>query len=182
MEGSELILDQTTVCWKGECLQIKLNMKVDATINVEFVSGTLESANLPPFVHHRRLITQPGSKEAIDTIQRWQLQCSSDHSCISTVKNNLPNRLLDVMHGGVEPDVVLAETAGQSGHYICLSYVWGDKAQLMTKVANLEEHKKCIPVQNLPKTATEAIEITRRIGVRWLWIDALCIIQDDRRD
>jgi hypothetical protein len=60
--------------------------------------------------------------------------------------------------------------------------VWGDKAQLMTKVANLEEHKKCIPVQNLPKTATEAIEITRRIGVRWLWIDALCIIQDDRRD
>lgn len=42
--------------------------------------------------------------------------------------------------------------------------------------------KKSIPWSAIPKTFSDAIFITRRIGVRYLWIDSLCIIQDDERD
>jgi hypothetical protein len=43
-------------------------------------------------------------------------------------------------------------------------------------------HKKCIRFVNLPKTLQDAVTITRRLGVKYLWVDALCIIQGDKDD
>ncbi|KAJ2989381.1 hypothetical protein NUW58_g3494 [Xylaria curta] len=39
-----------------------------------------------------------------------------------------------------------------------------------------------VKVLNLPKTFEDAVEVTQRLGVRYLWIDSLCIIQDDTTD
>jgi hypothetical protein len=39
-----------------------------------------------------------------------------------------------------------------------------------------------IPVQSMPQTFKDAVKITRKFGIRYLWIDALCILQDSKSD
>jgi hypothetical protein len=66
--------------------------------------------------------------------------------------------------------------------YICLSHCWGHSRILVTTRANIEDHKAEIPWVDLPQTFREAIMVTRKLEIRYLWIDSLCIIQDDADD
>jgi hypothetical protein len=50
--------------------------------------------------------------------------------------------------------------------------------QIKTQRSNYEDYKREIMIASLPKTIRDAIQITRRLGIRFLWIDCLCIIQD----
>lgn len=73
-------------------------------------------------------------------------------------------------------------TKGEKESYICLSHCWGDFQPIRTTTTNIEDHKKSIPWQFLPQTFQDAIDLTRFLSIRYLWIDSLCIIQDDRDD
>ncbi|KAK3949258.1 heterokaryon incompatibility protein-domain-containing protein [Pseudoneurospora amorphoporcata] len=53
---------------------------------------------------------------------------------------------------------------------------------LKTTKATRFAHKECIPLDTLPKTMKDAVSVCRGMGIRYLWIDALCIIQDDQED
>ncbi|KAL8652101.1 MAG: hypothetical protein Q9226_004405 [Calogaya cf. arnoldii] len=48
--------------------------------------------------------------------------------------------------------------------------------------SNFEAWQTAIPNQALMPTFTDAIKVTRGLGLRYLWIDSLCIIQDSKRD
>ena len=97
----------------------------------------------------------------------------------------MPTRLIDV---GSEKQptakIVVSEDLSEEDKrspYLILSYQWGkgnDPARTTTK--NLEERKHEIMFQHLPKTIRDAIEITRLMGIQYLWIDSVCIIQADR--
>ncbi|KAL2165946.1 hypothetical protein VTG60DRAFT_3566 [Thermothelomyces hinnuleus] len=80
--------------------------------------------------------------------------------------------------------VRLVEPApGQTGRYMCLSHSWGGEQVLTTTTANAEEHLTAgIPDDRLPATFRDACDIARRLGVRFLWIDSLCILQDSPAD
>lgn len=67
----------------------------------------------------------------------------------------------------------------EKGLYATLSYCWGGVAQLTTTVSNLQDHLQSIDPTRLPKTITDAIDVCRAIGLRYLWVDALCITQDN---
>ena len=72
---------------------------------------------------------------------------------------------------------------GESGQYICLSHCWGKcENKFLTTKASLEAHKVSIPVDQLPPSMQDAISVTRKFGVRYLWIDSLCIVQDNLED
>ncbi|TEY28612.1 hypothetical protein BOTCAL_1012g00020 [Botryotinia calthae] len=64
--------------------------------------------------------------------------------------------------------------------YICLSYCWGTDGKLLrTTKENIEQHKGQISIDfDMPLVFCDAISVTRKLGVRYLWIDTLCIIQD----
>ena len=57
-----------------------------------------------------------------------------------------------------------------------------DSHLFKTDLQNLEQLKQTIPVKQLPKAIQDAILVTRKLGVRYLWVDALCIIQDSKDD
>ena len=69
--------------------------------------------------------------------------------------------------------------------YVALSYVWGGDGEnsFLTKVDNVEELK--VPGAfkarwaEIPATIQDAITVMQRLGERYLWVDSLCIIQDD---
>jgi hypothetical protein len=93
----------------------------------------------------------------------------------------LPTRLLDVGHlGDHSIRLILSKDLPKTkkNEYVTLSYCWGgSNGAACTTAENLVERMSAIPTPLLPKTLQDAIEITRAFGVRYLWIDALCIIQ-----
>ena len=66
-----------------------------------------------------------------------------------------------------------------------LSHCWGEpdgpRPPKLTN-ANFDSMRKCIPLEVLPRTFKDAIQITRNLGVGYLWIDSQCIIQDSMDD
>ncbi|KAE9374187.1 HET-domain-containing protein, partial [Stipitochalara longipes BDJ] len=90
-----------------------------------------------------------------------------------------PSRLINVGYPGDEM-VYLRDTKGEKGAYITLSYVWGGPARIpKTTTSNINEQKNGILVSSLPQTFQDVITITRKLNVAYVWIDALCIVQDD---
>lgn len=73
---------------------------------------------------------------------------------------------------------MLVESQGSHGQYVALSHTWGKTPRLVTTAENLTDLKLGIAVSFLPKTFQDAIKITRRLKIKYLWIDCLCIIQD----
>ncbi|KAF2652568.1 HET-domain-containing protein, partial [Lophiostoma macrostomum CBS 122681] len=70
----------------------------------------------------------------------------------------------------------------QEGYYTCLSHCWGRTRPFITTKANLEKNRQGIPWEALPKTFQDAVDITRSLGFQYVWIDSLCIVQDDADD
>ena len=98
----------------------------------------------------------------------------------------MPHRLLDVstedLSRGIR--VVEFEANGPSQvPYLTLSYCWGIGRSIpRTTVKSLKAHKENIAWSALPKTFQEAVLFTKKLGVQYLWIDSLCVIQDDVTD
>lgn len=80
------------------------------------------------------------------------------------------------------PQPRLLETHGLKGQYVALSHCWGLNRHIVTNKINLDTHKRSIPFGSLPKTFQDAVVLTKRIGIHYIWIDSLCIIQDDVQD
>ncbi|PVH82441.1 hypothetical protein DL98DRAFT_414873, partial [Cadophora sp. DSE1049] len=68
--------------------------------------------------------------------------------------------------------------------FCALSYLWGGVSMLKTEKRNVERlsQDNGILEEGLPLTIRDAIQFCRKIGWRYLWVDALCIIQDDKVD
>ncbi|KAK3358088.1 heterokaryon incompatibility protein-domain-containing protein, partial [Lasiosphaeria hispida] len=66
--------------------------------------------------------------------------------------------------------------------WCALSYVWGGDQQVKTTQASLHEHYNGIALDRLPQALGDAVRVCRALGVPYLWIDALCIVQDDPAD
>lgn len=79
-----------------------------------------------------------------------------------------------------ESDFNREENRFEYGEYVALSHVWGvGKGLPKTSTKTIESYKRGIAWTSLPRALQEAVVLTRALGIRWLWIDALCLIQDD---
>jgi len=101
----------------------------------------------------------------------------------------MPTRLIDIGYEvSAIPRLVLSSNIGHPQHirYAALSYCWGSEkdaeSQFKTEKASLERRCVGLPSQLTTPATNDAIALTRAIGLRYLWIDALCIIQDDKED
>jgi hypothetical protein len=143
----------------------------------------------------QRFVTQPPiAREPLrDTcrlVEHWINNCCVNHKKCSTAQKEgvplitpLPTRVLE-LSGDPEapPSVRLLYTNGTQGSYCALSHCWGKVEILRTLHKNLEDHYMGIPLAALPKTFRDAALLAWGIGCRFIWIDSLCIIQDDHDD
>jgi hypothetical protein len=102
----------------------------------------------------------------------------------------MPTRVIDVGDGHTA-HLVLTNNIRQGAHYIALSHCWGDvwkdlleeeRDQWSTTPKGVQRKIEGFLVKELPQTFQDAIRVTREIGLQYLWIDSLCIIQGDERD
>ena len=65
---------------------------------------------------------------------------------------------------------------------MALSYCWGNTNSMLTTKNTFEFRKLGMSAQSMPATLRHAIQVCRRLGVKYLWIDSLCILQGDADD
>jgi hypothetical protein len=98
----------------------------------------------------------------------------------SNTSQKLPTRVLDVASN--RDIVFLCESTRQKDKYIALSHTWGTTHRLTLTTSNLAALKDGVLLSQLPKTFRDAAEIARQLKISYVWIDSLCIIQDDPTD
>ncbi|KAK7749117.1 hypothetical protein SLS62_008404 [Diatrype stigma] len=111
--------------------------------------------------------------------------CIREHKNCGRESPLLPTRVLDLGDIGsdvAQPMKIVEMHPGTVGKYVALSYCWGDGNRFRATRSNISELLQGIDEEELPATIRDAIEVTRYLGLRYLWIDALCIIQDDMQD
>lgn len=119
--------------------------------------------------------------KSLTWIARQINACLKKHNtCEDTSVSNLPTRVVDVNYAPQRVRII--STNGASGTYITLSHCWGDPGLMSTKLTahNLEEYmNEGISIEDLSRTFRDAVELTKDLGVSYLWIDSLCIVQAD---
>lgn len=110
--------------------------------------------------------------------------CDSDHDMCNREEKDAqskPTRLVEISQR-----LRLVETADiHSCRYVALSHCWGplkENEKFCTYKSNIEQLKKSIDFDALPRTFRDAVTAARGLGIEYIWIDSLCIIQDDDDD
>jgi hypothetical protein len=127
----------------------------------------------------------PASPECFILAKKWLRQCLESHeACAQRHLGTrlLPTRVIDVRSGIGSDGQRLYLTNRQPGEWLTLSWCWGSTSPLKTILATLDSHIANIPSDDLPPLFMDAINITRRLGYQYLWVDSLCIIQDSKLD
>lgn len=124
-------------------------------------------------------------EERVSFVRSELNDCLSHHESCGHMSSSspedppqLPTRVIDVLDGSTNGDlkVRLIRSNGMKAHYVTLSYCWGGGK---TERSTIQELLQGIAPSRLAKTYEDAIYITRAMGIRYLWIDALCIMQND---
>lgn len=152
-----------------------------------FTGGLLAFTQLGRPVSHRG-----DDPKSFDLMKSWLSHCLLHHSeCRwSSSKDDpiLPSRIIDI--GSSAKPIQLQVRANQKGRWkakwrgkwVALSHRWGQESIIQTVKSNVQQLQENIEYSSLPATFQDAIVITRKLGIRYLWIDSLCIIQDSAED
>ena len=90
----------------------------------------------------------------------------------------LPTRVIDVGLGDNHQPRLHVSQPGERATYLTLSYRWGEgNASAMTTAHNLTSRTARIDLADLPNTIRDAVDVTRAMGISYIWIDAVCIVQ-----
>ncbi|KIN05179.1 hypothetical protein OIDMADRAFT_116151 [Oidiodendron maius Zn] len=129
-------------------------------------------------------LSEAGSESHFKIMRQWLKNCDNNHQKFKCQplgqprKAFLPTRLIDV--GYIESETIrLYETQpADSVKYIALSHPWGkNPPYFCTLRKNVEQHAKGIKTTDLTSTFKDAVQTTRQLGIQYLWIDSICIIQ-----
>ncbi|KAI1114867.1 heterokaryon incompatibility protein-domain-containing protein [Nemania sp. NC0429] len=132
------------------------------------------------------------SYENVTMIEHWIENCLGNHSECSnarTAENWIPKRLLEINDKDSSFEIRLIEPTENKTwlgiKFAALSHVWGDintSPPLRLLSSNIRQLKNGIQGSELPKTFLDAVHVCARLGIRFLWIDSLCIIQNSLDD
>jgi hypothetical protein len=128
------------------------------------------------------------SEHNLHLMSRWLEDCSMKHvGCPSGETDKLPTRVIDVGISSPEcPKPYLFCSHGREGRYAALSHCWGTPSAsnpgFKTETHNYENMRAAIVFETLPALFQDAVLTTWKLGIQYLWIDSICIIQDSKDD
>ncbi|CAN9240915.1 unnamed protein product [Alternaria alternata] len=137
------------------------------------------------------VLPEPESAARFALLRTWLEWCDTNHACNREnvkLQRTSPTRLLYVGH--VDPEVLLLYVPqdNEGVKYTALSHRWGndppskDNPRYCTTDGNIAARLNSFSLSELPKTFQDAVRVTRELGIEYLWIDSLCIIQWNPED
>lgn len=155
-------------------------------------------------IHRRPLYGPRGSDQNTAKIRNWIKDCDEHHEgCWAGMKDLkykapaeaitfLPTRMIDVGNSlnKQHPKLVITSDMQPSASkdepikYMALSYCWGTATSKLLKTTHdtIGSRLEQIELDIMPQTFQDAVAVARSLDIQYLWIDSLCIIQDDDRD
>lgn len=116
-------------------------------------------------------------------VSKWLETCSSHKQCQNLISQSLiPKRLIYLCSDSQKLQLRVSEDIPSRSRYATLSHCWGTLIFETLKMDNLEQLKLEIPQKSLSKSFQDAITVTRKLGLEYIWIDSLCIVQDSVDD
>jgi hypothetical protein len=134
------------------------------------------------FVAARDRILDVASPESYKLALESLENCANSHDKCPKPDSTtiLPDRVIDCSN--TDNPKILLTSGQQQGAYVTLSYVWGG-SQPITTTDNIDEYvREGLDMAKFPQTIRDAVLVTHNIGQRYLWIDALCIMQNSDED
>jgi hypothetical protein len=134
-----------------------------------------------------REILEANSNRNIGLLCRWLYSCidnSEHYQCrrsLTGITDNddtgeyLPSRVIHVGALNGSQPARLYITNREKGRYVALSHRWGKSQKVMTLRKTLGCFTTSLPMDELSMTFEDAIQVTRNLGMSYLWIDSLCI-------
>uniref|UniRef100_A0A8H7KEW6 Heterokaryon incompatibility domain-containing protein n=1 Tax=Bionectria ochroleuca TaxID=29856 RepID=A0A8H7KEW6_BIOOC len=149
----------------------------------ELLLYTTRDDEAASMIKARDRITKLWTEEAFSMAKACIDNCVREHraNCppLQTM-SLLPDRVIDCANTS-NPKIVL--TSGQTyAPYVTLSYVWGGPQPMLTTKNVGKYTTDGFIMTDFPQSIQDAITATNKIGQRYLWIDALCILQDSPED
>lgn len=127
--------------------------------------------------------TSTESDESWAVAREWIKNCLDSHEvCNSSMLDNYPSRLLELPKFDSElvlVPLVIPSLENVEGSYATLSHRWGGADMFKLMTSNFADCRKGIPIQRLSQMLQETIRVVIRLRIRYLWVDCLCIFQDD---
>ncbi|GAB1318437.1 Heterokaryon incompatibility domain-containing protein [Madurella fahalii] len=159
-------------------LEVEFQSYVRGEGNKRFILQRMDETGTEPL----HLLPVRQEEANLECLRGWLRTCEDTHAPPEERQDNMTLTSLRVIDT-VENRVCEMEP---SARYACLSYVWGKGGQPEYTAATkevMEAPQGLLDESiNLPQTIKDSIKATRRIGLRYLWVDALCIRQDDVED
>lgn len=128
-----------------------------------------------------------GSREQFALLKEWIRSCDDDPSHERCLQGKylsvatVPTRLIDVQDGLR----LVTSLSDKTTKYVALSHCWGrleDIQRFCLFKDNIDQFHASITFDLLPQNFKDAVIVTRGLGLQYLWIDSVCIVQDDAKD
>lgn len=151
----------------------------DSELKMEFDHSEEEACVLLPYRQQTGGGRRVGSFLDPNLVKSWIQQCKTKHTiCAQQRKAQFPVELILI---DTEDNKIVDVALGTEPPYLALSYTWGGMSQPeLTKATRKQRSSKGgLSALRLPNTILDAIHLAKLIGYRYLWVDALCIVQDD---
>ncbi|KIW89594.1 uncharacterized protein Z519_09750 [Cladophialophora bantiana CBS 173.52] len=143
---------------------------------------TAADDNASAYVTARPWRTDVNSEAATVQLRTWSDECMGHECCSPSHREaSLPARVIEINPPGRRHPRLL-ESRNLRGVYATLSYCWGETPFRTLTWSNYGKFTEELDVRTLPCTIRHAISTTRNLSIPYLWIDALCIIQDSEED
>jgi hypothetical protein len=113
----------------------------------------------------RRISVDATDQKTVKRAVEWIEECDTKHGCVVD-DAKLPERVIDLSNS----EVSILVTKGEKGKYGALSYVSGTD---LSEATDQKTSKTSIDINTLPQTFRDAITMTRKLGIRYLWVNAL---------
>ncbi|KAL2060837.1 hypothetical protein VTL71DRAFT_8889 [Oculimacula yallundae] len=171
-----------------ESIWLQLGQRYDTSPRILLNFGQIQSApeltpSDSPFVsttQEKSSLEVTSGVSSLELSRIWFEDCIRNHEACRSKNRKSPTRLIKIDDGVLRLCTFASEA--DCPIYATLSHCWGQLRFLRLLKSNVSQLHETISKDELTKTFLDAIEIAKSLGLSWMWIDSLCIIQDDAED
>ena len=151
--------------------------------SVIYILQPCDAAPVRPILGPSNVRSSTGDEAVLRLLQTWLSDCLINHTlCPESISADLPSRLIDTKANGLGNfQIVDVSPSIGNPRYFTLSHRWGYDTPTLRR-HNAARYRTGVAWRELPGLYQDAFRVVNALGHRYIWIDSLCIFQDDRLD